>query len=163
MCIHENIYAYNFTSVDNIIMIMLHIFLNYSLYFSLLGYPSSPIPPKPCFPSHIIHVNTLECSYLYVLHISYMYAQSLSRVWLFATPQTVAHQILLSMGFSKQEYWSGLPFSTPGELPNPGIESVSPALKAVSLPLSHLGSPVFLVYLYAIIWSHTCMSDIQNM
>ena len=57
--------------------------------------------------------------------------QSLSRVQLFATPWTVAHQAPPSMGFSRQEYWSGLPFPTPGDLPNPGIEPtslMSPAL-----------------------------------
>ena len=48
-----------------------------------------------------------------------------SRVWLFATPWTVAHQAPLSMGFSRQEYWTGLPFPPPGDLPNPEIESVS--------------------------------------
>ena len=47
----------------------------------------------------------------------------LSRVWLFATPWTVAHQAPLSMGFSRQEYWSGLPFPSPGDLPNPGTEA----------------------------------------
>ena len=46
----------------------------------------------------------------------------------FATPWTVAHQAPLSMGFPRQEYWSGLPFLSPGDLPNPGIELVSPAL-----------------------------------
>ena len=46
----------------------------------------------------------------------------LSRVWLFATPQTTAHQDPLSMGFSRQEYWSGLSFPSPGDLPNPGIK-----------------------------------------
>ena len=51
-----------------------------------------------------------------------------SHVWLFATPWTVAHQVLLSMKFSRQEYWSGLPFPPPGDLPNSGIEPVSPAL-----------------------------------
>ena len=45
----------------------------------------------------------------------------LSCVRLFATPQTVAYQTPLSMGFSRQEYWSGLPFPSPGDLPNPGI------------------------------------------
>ena len=45
-----------------------------------------------------------------------------------ATPRTVAHQAPLSMGFPRQEYWSGLPFSSPGHLPDPGIEPVSPAL-----------------------------------
>ena len=45
----------------------------------------------------------------------------LSRVWLFVTPWTVAYQVSLSMGFSRQEYWSGLPFPSPGDLPNLGI------------------------------------------
>ena len=56
--------------------------------------------------------------------------RSLSRVQLFATLWTVAHQAPLSMGFSRQEYWSGLPFPFPGDLPNPGIEPRSPALQA---------------------------------
>ena len=47
-----------------------------------------------------------------------------SRVQLCATLWTVTHQVLLSMGFSRQEYWSRLPFPTPGDLPNPGIEPV---------------------------------------
>ena len=58
---------------------------------------------------------------------------SLSRVRLFATPRTVARQAPLSMGFSRQEYWSGLPFPSPGDLPNPGIEPGSPALQADAL------------------------------
>ena len=49
------------------------------------------------------------------------------------TPWTIAHQAPLSMGFSRQEYWSGLPFLSPGDLPDPGIEPVSPALQADSL------------------------------
>ena len=52
-----------------------------------------------------------------------------SRVQLFATQWTVAHQALPSMGFSRQEYWSGLPFPSPGDLPDPGIEPKSPALQ----------------------------------
>ena len=44
------------------------------------------------------------------------------------TPRTVAHQALLSMGFSRQEYWRGLPFPPPGDLPDPGIKCTSPAL-----------------------------------
>ena len=54
--------------------------------------------------------------------------QVLSRVQLFATPRTVAHQAPLSVGFLRQEYWSGLLFSLPGHLPNPGIKPTSPAL-----------------------------------
>ena len=60
-----------------------------------------------------------------------MYTQSLSRVWFFATPWTVACQAALSMEFSRQEYWGGLPFPTPGDLPKPGIRTtflVSPVL-----------------------------------
>ena len=59
---------------------------------------------------------------------------SLNRVQLFVTPWTVAHQAPLSVGFSRQEYWSGLPFLSPGNLPDPGIEPRSPALQADALP-----------------------------
>ena len=63
-------------------------------------------------------------------------------VWLFLTPWTVACQASLSMEFSRQEYRSGLPFPTPRDLPNPGIEPC--LLQMNSLPLYHLGSPLFL-------------------
>ena len=65
----------------------------------------------------------------------------LSHVWLFETPWTVACQAPLSMEFSKQEYWSGKPFPSPGDLPNPGTEPLSPELQADSLPLSHWEIP----------------------
>ena len=57
---------------------------------------------------------------------------------------SVAHQVPLSLGFSRQQYWSGLPCPPSGDLPNPGFEPespASPALQADSLPLSHRGSP----------------------
>ena len=57
----------------------------------------------------------------------------LSRVQLFAAPWTVAHQAPPSMEFFRQEYWSGLPFPSPGDLPNPGIEPRSPTLQADAL------------------------------
>ena len=57
----------------------------------------------------------------------------LSRVQLFTILWTVAYQAPLSMGFSRQEYWSGLPFPSPGDLPNPGIEAESCSLQADSL------------------------------
>ena len=57
------------------------------------------------------------------------------------TPWTVARQAPLSMGFPRQEYCSGLPFPSPGNLPNPEIKPPSPAWQVDSLPLSHLGSP----------------------
>ena len=60
--------------------------------------------------------------------------KSLSRVRLFAMPWTVAYHASQSMGLSRQEYWSGVPFPSPGDLPNPGIEPRSPALQEDSLP-----------------------------
>ena len=68
---------------------------------------------------------------------------------------TVAHQAPLSMAFSRQEYWSGLPHPSPGDLPNPGIEPeppMSPALQADSLPLSHGESPLDFIYDIWDIW-----------
>ena len=59
--------------------------------------------------------------------------KSLSCIRLFATMWTVAYQAPPSMGFSRQEYWSGLPFPSPGDLPNPGIEPRSLALEAAAL------------------------------
>ena len=59
---------------------------------------------------------------------------SFSRVRLFATPWTLTGQAPLSMGFSRQEYWSALPCPPPGDLPKPGIEPRSPMLQADSLP-----------------------------
>ena len=55
---------------------------------------------------------------------------------------TVAHQVPLSMGFLRQDYWSGLPFPPPGDLFHPGNEALSPVWQADSLPLSHQGSPL---------------------
>ena len=71
-----------------------------------------------------------------------------SHVLLFETPQTVAHQASLSMEFSRQESQSGLPFPSPGDLPNSGFELWSPALQADSLSLSHQGSPNIYINIY---------------
>ena len=82
---------------------------------------------------------------LLLVHLSEV--KSLSHIRLFATPWTVAHQAPLSMGFSRQEYWSGLPFPSPGDLPNPGIEPRSPTLQADSLPSEPPGKPLMILYL----------------
>ena len=58
------------------------------------------------------------------------------------TPWTIARQVPLSVGYSRQEYWSGLPFPSPGDFPNPGIEPRSPALQADSLPSEPRVKPV---------------------
>ena len=82
----------------------------------------------------------------------------LSRVRLFATPWTVAHQAPLSMGFSRQEYWSGLPFPSPGDLSNPGIEPRSPALQADALTsnFSYSQQIIDLVIAFILSWSIFC-------
>ena len=80
--------------------------------------------------------------------------ESLSCVWLFATPWTVVYQAPLSMEFSRQGYWSGLLCRPPGDLPDPGVEPSSPrhsALEADPLPRSHLGIPCT-VYSTNIFW-----------
>ena len=85
---------------------------------------TTPNRPTPC-----LYFNLMTCLYVCIL----------SHVWLFVTPWTVACQALLSMGFPRQEYWSGLPFPSPGDLPDPGIEPVtlvSPALAGGFLTIS---------------------------
>ena len=67
--------------------------------------------------------------------------QSLSRIQLFCDPMDCSPPGSSSMGFSRQEHWSGLPFPSPGDLPNPGIEPGSPALQADSLPSEPTGKP----------------------
>ena len=74
-------------------------------------------------------------------HSACVQAQLLSCVRLFVTSWTGARQAPLSMEFSRQEYWGGLPFPTPEDLPDSGTKPVSPALQADSRPLSHWGSP----------------------
>ena len=82
--------------------------------------------------------------HLSMVRVPTVCAQSLSHIQLFLTPWTVAHQAPLSMEFSRQEYWSGLPFPSPGDLPHPELELVSlasTALQADSLLLSYQRRP----------------------
>ena len=67
--------------------------------------------------------------------------KSLSHVQLFEIPWTVAYKAPLSMGFSRKEYWSGLPFPSPGDLPDPGIKPGSSTLQADALPSEPPGKP----------------------
>ena len=81
-----------------------------------------------------------------IIIIIVVVVESISCVRFFVTPWTVACQAPLSMGFPRQEYWSGLPFPSPGDLPDPGIKPGSPALQADSLPPEPSGkSPVVVV------------------
>ena len=83
------------------------------------------------FPTKVCLVKAMV--FLVVVIYGCELVKSLSRVRLFTTLWTVAYQAPPSMGFSRQEYWSGLPFPSPGDLPNPGIESRSPPLEAEAL------------------------------
>ena len=77
--------------------------------------------------------------------------ESLSRVQLFATPWTVGHQAPLSLGFCRQESWSGLPFPSPGTLPNPGTETGSPTSQAKSLLCEPPGKPWLCVTSFSLV------------
>ena len=77
------------------------------------------------------------------IHVVKVKVKSLSHVLLLATPWTVAYQTPLSMGFSRQKYWSGLPFPFPEDLPNPGIKPGSPTLQAEALPSEPPGKHFF--------------------
>ena len=88
--------------------------------------------------------------------------KSLSHVRLFETPQTVAYQVLPSMGFSRQEYWSGLPFPSPEDLPHPGIEPRSPSLQTDALPSEPPGKPIRSVQFSSVAQSCPTLYDPMN-
>ena len=95
-----------------------------------------------------------------------MKVKSLSRVRLFETPWTVAYQAPPSMGFSRQEYWSGLPFPSPGDLPDPGIEPGSPTLQVDTLTSEPPGKPtltLFKGYLLQYSWASLVAQLVKNL
>ena len=102
-----------------------------------------------CFVLFFFFVFFLFCSSYIVFFnhysfVNFVKVKLLNHVQLFATPWIVACQAPPSMEFSRQEYWSGLPFPSPGDLPNPGIKSRSPALQADSLPSEPTGMSLLL-------------------
>ena len=96
-----------------------------------------PYEKNICFPDlKRIHLKgKTECR-----RVCKLVTQSCSTL---ATPRTIAHQVPLFMQFSRKEYWSGSPFPSPGDLPDPGIKPRSPALQADSLPSEPPGKPVY--------------------
>ena len=86
--------------------------------------------PLDCKEIKVLKEISPECSLEGLMKVK---VKSLSHIRLFATPWTVAYQASPSMGFSRQEYWSGLPCPSPGDLPDPGIEPGSPTLEADTL------------------------------
>ena len=99
--------------------------------------------------------------FIFISLNSKMCVHMFSHVQIFVTPRT--RQAPLSMEFPRQEYWGGLPFQTPGDLPDPGIEPVSlasPALQADSLLLSHRGSPIY-VFFFRFLFHYRLLQDIE--
>ena len=98
-----------------------------------------------------IYIYVCVCVYTYICIYMHIYTHT----WMlscsvmsdsFATPWTAACQVRLSMGFSRQRFWSGLSFSSPGDLPDPGIEPVSSALARRLFITDHQGSPYIHTY-----------------
>ena len=98
-------------------------------------------PINCSMPGLPVHHQLLEFTQTQVHRVGNAIQPSLSHVQLFVTPWTVAHHAPLSMGFSRQEYWSGLPFPAPRDLPDPGIESRFSALQANTLLSEPQGKP----------------------
>ena len=96
--------------------------------------------------SHLDQLNQQQVKILGQNSITCVKVKSLSCVRLFGTPWAIAHQASLSMEFYRQEYCSGLPLPSPGDLPNPGIESGSPILQVASLPSELPGKPYYALY-----------------
>ena len=122
-----------------------------------------------CFPSFSLSVwsvlllcliqlllfTTTLCLLIEFFPLGDQWVKLLSRVRLFVTPWTVAHQVPQSMEFSRQEYWSGLSFPSPGYLPNPGIKPGSPALQADALSSEPPGNESPGGIICALIWLST--------
>ena len=115
-------------------------YCHWDCFSNVLPSTSGPFLLLPHLPGTFLHQNSVwlwegETSHdtpytgwLYQMMWKEKKAKWLSHVWLFATPWTIAYHASPSMGFSRQEYWSGLPFPSPGDLPNPGIKPGSLAL-----------------------------------
>ena len=86
-------------------------------------------------------IEPVESALLIIHRLHEGSVKSLSRVWLFVTPWTIVYQAPQSMELSRQEYWSGLPFPSPGDLPDPGIKPWSQPLQADALPSEPSGMP----------------------
>ena len=109
-------------------------------YLGLLYSSSQYLAQVPGTCSCSVHTYWIGLNYYSLLGWSEV--KLLSRVRLFATPWTVAYEAPLSIEFSRQEYWSGLPYPPPRDLPDPGIKPRSPALQADALPSEPPGKPL---------------------
>ena len=115
-------------------------FLILHLTFTLIPPGSQSRPTCLSYRLFLGDLKTLNTTYILKVKV-----KSLSRVRLCGTPWTVAYQAPQSMEFSRQEYWNGLSFSSPGDLPNPGIEPRSPTLQTDALPSEPPGKPIYIL------------------
>ena len=130
---HFHVYIYFLLYFSHVHFLIFYVFLPFSIFF--LSYP--------LFSSTMwqIYFEVLSCTYSSCFFIGGgLVAKSCLA---FATPWIIAHQAPLSMGFSRQEYWGGLPFLSPGDLPNPGTEPGFSTWQADSLPTELWGKPIF--------------------
>ena len=105
------------------------------------------LSPSPTESKRLFYISVfLLLSHIqgYHYHLSKFHIYVLSCVWLFVTPWTIAYQAPPSIGFSRQGYWSGLPFPSPGDLPDPGIEPGSPVFQADVLTSEPPGKPQYM-------------------
>ena len=109
---------------------------------------------KFCTPGLYVHTYNILSVFIWIVdkinYICIWVVKLLSHVQLFVTLWTVVHQAPLSMEFSRQDYWSKLPFPSPGDLPDPGIELMSPKLQADSLPSESPKDIWYIVFMYNI-------------
>ena len=137
-------------------------------WLSMQAYPYMKHPwyrHRDMMHTHHICTHIYMCTHIYTIYIC-VCAQSLSRVWLFVTPRTVAHQAPLSIGFLSQEYWNGLPFLPPGDLPDPGIEPASlasPALAGVFFTTAPPGKPIYHVCVCVYVWTSLVTQTVKNL
>ena len=133
-------YVYVFVSFELIFCIWYKIIpLFFNLQFLFFGF----ILGYYIFSNYILSF-LLAYLYFFSSYFRVFAVQQLSRIWLSVTPGTVARQAPLSVKFPRQSYWSGQPFPSPEDLPDPGIEPGSPTLQADSLPSEPPGKPLFL-------------------
>ena len=126
-------------------------------------HPNQESQPTKCSDTYdVLFITPRYKLKLISLCFVHVCAQLLNCVRLFATPWTVAYQAPPSMGFLRQEYGSGLPFPSPGDLPDPGIEQASPALAGGLFTSKPTGKPLLCTLTYKLLRSYLKVSDILN-
>ena len=150
MCVSPSLYIYIYT--HTLIIKICTVISWCQKFFYALTKAHNGLTKKTVlwFPVYWCRISSFRAfltlvAFLFNFYVCVCVWKSLSHFWLLTTPRTVAHQTPLFMEFSRQEYWSGMPFPSPGDLPDPGIKPKSPAFGAVSLPPEPWGTPLISV------------------